>query len=118
MAGINIFLNLILIPKYHVIGAAMSTFLSLTFFNLIKIVFVYLRFKMQPFSIRTLAVIGIGGLVFGLSFLIPDTGNHLLNIIVKSGLISLLYVIIVLRFRISNDINQLWSETLQKFGFS
>ena len=116
MAGVNILFNLILIPKYGVIGAAMSTFLSLSIFNFIKILFVYLRFKIQPFSIGTLAVIGVGGLVFGLSLLIPDTGNHLINIIVKSGLIAITYIVIVLRLRISEDINQLWTEALQKIG--
>ena len=46
----NILLNLWLIPKYQIVGAALASALALFAFNLLKAVFIYLRFRMQPFG--------------------------------------------------------------------
>jgi O-antigen/teichoic acid export membrane protein len=116
MALINIMLNLVLIPKFQVIGAALSTFLSLTIYNLIKLAYIYIRFKIQPFSWATLSVLALGALGFGLSLLIPDTGNHILNILLKSGLIGVAYIVCIIKWRVSEDVNELWADALKKIG--
>ena len=113
MALINIMLNLVLIPKFQVIGAAMSTFLSLTIYNLIKLGFIYFRFKIQPFSLATLSVLILGALGFGLSLLIPDTGNHILNIILKSAVVGAAYTVCILKLKVSEDVNELWRDAVK-----
>ena len=116
MAVINIILNLVLIPKYQVIGAAMATFLSLTIYNLIKLVFIYTKFKIQPFSVQTLWVLGIGLLSFGIAYFIPDTGQPFLNLVLKSMVIAAIYLTLTLRLKVSEDINEMWQQIIQKFG--
>lgn len=116
MALINIILNLILIPKFQVIGAALSTFISLSLYNLIKLAFIYFRFKIQPFSLATFTVLVLGILGFGLSLLIPDTGNHILNIILKSSAVGIAYALCILKLRVSEDVNELWLDALEKIG--
>jgi len=110
MALINIILNLILIPSFQVVGAAMATFLSLTLYNMIKVIFIYIRFGIQPFSMPTLAVLLIGTICFGLTALVPDTGHAISNIILKSVLLGGLYILLVIRFKVSEEFNKLWIE--------
>ena len=110
MAVINIILNLVLIPKFQVVGAAMATFLSLTLYNLIKVIFIYIKFKIQPFSKATFGVLLIGMLSFGITVLIPDTASAVLNIILKSVLVGGLYILLTLRFKVSEEFNKLWME--------
>jgi len=110
MAVINIILNLVLIPKFQVVGAAMATFLSLTLYNLIKVIFIYIKFKIQPFSKATFGVLVIGMLSFGITVLIPDTASAVLNIILKSVLVGGLYILLTLRFKVSEEFNKLWME--------
>ena len=116
MAVINIILNLVLIPKYQVIGAAMATFLSLTIYNLIKLIFIYIKFKIQPFSVQTLWVLGIGALSFGLAYIIPNSGYPIANLIMKSIVISAIYLTLTLKLKVSEDINEMWQQLMQKFG--
>ncbi len=116
MAVINIILNLVLIPKYQAIGAAMATFLSLTLYNLIKGVFIYAKFKIQPFSKQTLWVLGFGVLSFGVAYLIPDTGYSIVNLFIKSTVIAAIYLTLTLRWRVSEDVNEMWQQVMQKFG--
>ena len=116
MAVINIILNLVLIPKLQVIGAALATFLSLTFYNLIKLVFIYAKFKIQPFSFRTLMVIGIGVFSFGIAYFIPDTGYAIANLVLKSLVIGTIYLALTLKMKVSEDVNEMWQQVMQKFG--
>ncbi len=117
MAVINIILNLVLIPKFQVIGAAMATFLSLTLYNLIKLIFIYLKFSIQPFSAQTLWVLGIGALSFGLAYLIPDMGHPIANLLLKSIVIASIYLTLTLKLEVSEDINEMWQQLLRKMGF-
>jgi len=116
MAVINIIMNLILIPKYQVIGAAMATFISLTLYNVIKLVFIYSKFKIQPLSNSTFTVLGIGLLSFGIAYFFPDVGHPIVNLLVKSILIGSIYISLTLKLKVSEDISDLWKQALQKIG--
>jgi len=116
MAVINIIMNLVLIPKYQVIGAAMATFISLTLYNVIKLVFIYSKFKIQPLSNSTFTVLGIGLLSFGIAYFFPDVGHPIVNLLVKSILIGSIYISLTLKLKVSEDISDLWKQALQKIG--
>jgi O-antigen/teichoic acid export membrane protein len=46
----SIILNIVLIPKYGIIGAAIATSLNLFLYNLVKLLMIYYYFKLQPFG--------------------------------------------------------------------
>ena len=51
-----IFLNIYLINKIGFIGAAISTMIIIILFNVLKLIFVMLKFKIQPFSKKTILI--------------------------------------------------------------
>ncbi len=107
MAGFNIVTNIIFIPIYQETGAALATLASLALYNLLKFSYVKYRFGFTPFSIQTIWILLLGGGIYFIGILIPDTGIPLLNIALKSVIITGIYCWIVLNSRLSPDINDL-----------
>lgn len=114
---ITIITNLILIPLYGISGAAFASMITLLLFNLVKFIFVKVKLGMQPFSINTLKVFAIGFLVFYLTSLIPPMSIWL-DLVVRSGVVIVLFVGMILLFRASKEITQLsqggWKQFLRK----
>lgn len=97
-------LNLILIPKYGIYGAAYATFLAFVLYNLVKLFFVYYKFKMQPFSSKSgITFICIILLLSGFYFW-EFPFHPIFNIIIKSILISISYLFLIFSFKLSKDI--------------
>lgn len=114
MAVFNIFTNLLLIPKFQIVGVAMATLLSLTLYNLSKLIFIWWKFKMQPFSFDTLKLLGIAGIVLAIVYFLPFTEIPLLNIVIRSVIIGLLYVGLVYYTNISSQFNNLLEKGYSK----
>ncbi|MBY5959915.1 polysaccharide biosynthesis C-terminal domain-containing protein [Membranicola marinus] len=104
---LNIYFNFTFIPIYQLNGAALATLLSLTLYNLLKFVFVWKKFDMQPFSWKHVWVLLIGILAYLVGHFIPKTGYLLLTIALKSGITLSIIASLVLYFKISPDLNQL-----------
>ncbi len=98
-------LNMVFIPMYGINGAAIATFLALFIYNSIKLYFVYLKFKIKPFTINTLKICGVLLLSFLLFYFWDFPFTPLINIILKSVLITLFYVFIIYRYHFSEDIS-------------
>ncbi|MFD2828391.1 polysaccharide biosynthesis C-terminal domain-containing protein [Leeuwenhoekiella polynyae] len=98
-------LNLIFIPKLGINGAAIATFMASVVYAFSKIVVVFKKFKMHPFTKETLFLTSILG-ALGLGFFFWDFEWHpIVSIGVKSIILSLAYLIIVYKLNISNEIN-------------
>lgn len=110
LAVFNVVCNLVLIPRFHIAGAAMATMASIILYNLVKFIFIIWKLEMQPFSIGTLKIIGIAILTFTIAYFIPLTGNPLLDIVTRSSVITVLYIFLILYFRISPDVNELYAN--------
>jgi len=105
--------NLILIPIYGIVGAAIATLFSKFLYNLIKYLFLYNKYKLQPFSIKTLLLYVIGAFAYSVSLLLPEQSNYIIDIIIRSGLILVVFTVPVYYFRISEDINQKVDSVVQ-----
>lgn len=102
---VTVTLNRIFIPLYGITGAAWATLISIGLYSLAKALFVVFRMKLFPFTIKTLGSLVILAGTFILFY--PWTfGFHpVVNIVLKSVLISLIYLGLHFYFHISNDIN-------------
>lgn len=103
---VSIFTNYLFIPEYGVMGAAIATFISLVAFNVSKLVFIYFRFRLQPFSLETLYILSLSLLVAGSLYCIPTISNDYLAMAVKSTLTVVFFVGPVYWMSWSPDFNQ------------
>ena len=108
-----ILLNIIFIPVLGINGAGIATFLAVFVYNSIKLYFVYKKFKMFPFTNSTLKI-GLLLLASVLLFYFWEFRFHpVINIGLKSLLITTLYVFVVYRFNFSEDISILIKKYLK-----
>ncbi len=112
LAVFNVVCNLLFIPRYQIVGAAMATLASLSLYNGIKLVYIYKKFRMHPFSRQTVLILGIAVLSWLVAWLIPLTHSPLLNILIRSAVITCLYIPLVYRLKVSEDVNQLIDQLL------
>jgi O-antigen/teichoic acid export membrane protein len=111
LAVIAIILNFIFIPIHGIEGSAFATFLAVTIYNTIKVVFVKQKLNMQPFSWSSLKIVLLL-IVLALAMYFWEFSFHpIINIALKSILITLLYFTIVFKLNVSDDI----SEQLKKY---
>jgi len=96
--------NLVFIPMYGIVGAALASALSHLVFNSIKFVFLRLKFGFQPYNYKFLLIIAIAALAYGAGLLIPVMDNFVFDIIVRSVVISVVFGSLILLFKISDEI--------------
>lgn len=108
LAVFNVGLNLLLIPKYQLYGAAFATLSSLSLFNIVKLIFIYIKFRIHPFSSNTMYVLTIAVLTYLVVYMLPSISNPLLSIVVKSSIITVIYVPIILYLKLSTEVNDLF----------
>ena len=113
---ITVSTNLILIPIMGIEGAALATAISLTVFNLLKFIFIFVRFQIQPFSISTIKLLAVAFLTILIGINIPGTDYLILNIILRSIIVVVLYSSLVLGFNISQDATNFFWQTLRWLG--
>jgi O-antigen/teichoic acid export membrane protein len=103
--------NKILIPLYGMEGAGMSTLIVYTIFNFIKIYYIWLKTKIQPFTVNTMYVLLAGVVIYAItSFFdqqVMDPEIPLVRIIGNSVLIAVLFLLSIYFFRLSPDIRDI-----------
>ena len=97
--------NILLIPIYGIIGAALASFISKFIFNILKFLFVFKKFGFQPFNYKHLILLIIAVVSLYLSMLIPALPNYIFDFVLRSLIISIIFLVPVYFFKISEDVN-------------
>ena len=111
LAVFNFVLNLELISEHGIAGAALASALSILVYNIIKLIFIWHKFKMLPFTWSNLKTLILGSAIFALYFIIEFEFHAIINILLKGTLVSILFLPIAYYWKISEDIN----ETVQNY---
>jgi O-antigen/teichoic acid export membrane protein len=112
---ITILLNIIFIPLYGIIGAAVATTISLALFNIMKGVFLYLKYQLQPFHKNTFIGFLILTITFCAGFFLPQFDNVYLDLILRSIIICLVFIPTVIYLKVSEDINTMFYKIVRRF---
>ena len=103
----TVLLNTVFIPWLGVNGAAYATCITIFIYNIIKVLFVYNKFKIHPFTLNTIKTLSL--IIFcAVAFYFWDFPFHpIISIGLKSLLISLVYGFVVYNYNFSEDISTL-----------
>ena len=88
---VSVSLNMLLIPRFGIQGAAIATGLSSMLYNLLKFGFIWKHFKMQPYDLRSLKTALIIGVTMALAWFIPVPQNPWLAMLERGTVITLVY---------------------------
>lgn len=97
--------NNLLIPLYGIDGAAIGSAAALVMFNLLKYLFIYVKLKMQPLTWSTAKVFGIAIIAIGANYLIPKMDLIMIDLIIRSTIISVVYASLIYISKVSSDGN-------------
>ena len=114
---IGIPLNFLLIRRWGMEGAAIANVIAMIVYNGVRFIFLYAKFRLQPFTPKTLWVIlGAAILVAGV-YLLPRFENLFVDGIIKSVIFSVIFGFAVIRFRLSHEMVALYEKWMPKlFG--
>lgn len=110
-----VILNLVFIPLYGINGAAVATFIATVGYSIAKLIVVFQKFRMQPFTRSSAIAFGVI-VVFFAVFYFWDFGWHpIIAIAGKSLLMVLVYVWVVFKLNISPDVTASIKKVLARF---
>lgn len=113
LAVLAIVLNVLLIPKYQIYGAAYATFIAVFMYNSAKLIYVKYKLDLLPFTVHTFKTAILIALMFGLFYYWDFPFHPIINIGFKSLIIAVVYAFIVYRFNLSEDINSIIKNFLK-----
>jgi len=93
MSVVVIVLNLLLIPSFGIEGAAFASLAAMFFYNVIKYFYIKAKLQFSPFTPDLFKVMLVGAVAYFLPyFLLPKVEQVLLDILLRSSLITLIYL--------------------------
>lgn len=116
LAGVNLALNLVLIPRYGFVGAAVATLLSVTLANVAKVMFVGAVWGLWPFG-KTTVEVGLAVMMAGTAaWVLPLTGYWPVDIALKGGTLTAAVGAFVWWRPPSEELRGLMENTFRRLG--
>ncbi|MEJ5265779.1 MAG: polysaccharide biosynthesis C-terminal domain-containing protein [Bacteroidales bacterium] len=103
---VSVTLNALLIPRYGINGAGIASVVALGSYNFLLMLFLKYKINVWPLSYSTLKGALVLAALFLLNAYIPFLAHPLVDGIIRSGILAGLFALAVLRWRVSDDINQ------------
>jgi O-antigen/teichoic acid export membrane protein len=97
--------NILFIPVWGITGAAIATFISKLISNLVRHQLLYHKFRLQPYTFKFIYVIGVSAVSYLAGYLIPEIANLYLDIIIRSTVMGGLFILLIITFKISPEVN-------------
>ena len=113
-ASLAVILNIQFIQNYGFVGAALATLIVVILFNFLKIALVYYKFKIHPFGIKSIWVLLLILVLYGVFFNINLDLHPFLMVVIKSTLAGGLYLGISYFTGISEEVNRVIDRFLNK----
>ena len=113
-ASLAVILNIQFIQNYGFVGAALATLIVVILFNFLKIALVYYKFKIHPFGIKSIWVLLLILVLYGVFFNINLDLHPFLMVAIKSTLAGGLYLGISYFTGISEEVNRVIDRFLNK----
>lgn len=107
-------LNYVLVKRYGINGSALATLIAYLIFNLIRFIFIWVKFGMQPFTWRTLAAIGTLLASYLVAHYLVHAEDHLLEAVLQSVVYVVLSAVFIIKMRVSEDVQHFMEMAFSK----
>ncbi|WP_353721712.1 polysaccharide biosynthesis C-terminal domain-containing protein [Dyadobacter sp. 676] len=111
-------LNVLLIPRYGFVGAAIATMVTTFFYSLSRLIVVWRKFHIQPFSTGTLKVILVLTVLYLATYLEPaytiSKWSAMAAILLRSAFLCFVFIILILKLRVSKEIEMIFNNVKRR----
>jgi O-antigen/teichoic acid export membrane protein len=104
LLALTIPLNYFFTKNFGPVGTASANLISGFIYNSIRYFYLLNKFKMQPFSLKTLYALFVGGVCFVICFLLFNNFQGLGWIVLRSGVFVTIFLAGVLMLKLSPDV--------------
>lgn len=112
---LTVILDILFIPTYGLLGAAVITASVSIIFNLSKFLFIYYKFGFQPYTINSLKIVGVIVVGFVIVLFIPTFTQHsILNIMINGSIISVFYITCIYKLHIVPELFAMVKSKISK----
>lgn len=109
-------LSYILTVKYGIIGPALANLVSFTIYNAIRYWFLWKKFRLQPFSIKTLEIIIYSFIGYIITYYIFNNIFGLSGLIGRTLFFIIFFIIIIYSRNISPDVRPILKTIKKRLG--
>ncbi len=97
--------NMLLIPIMGIVGAAIASAISYLLYDIMRFGFLLKHYKFQPYSYKHLIILITGIATYAISLILPELNNWILDTIIRSSLVSIIFGTSLYFMKISSDMN-------------
>ena len=109
-------LTYILTKEYGIIGPAYANLISISIYNIIRIIFLWIKFKLFPFAIQSIYALLLAAACYGICYFAFENIHGLAGMIIRSLAFLLLYAAGVLYLNLSPDIKPVLQTIKKRLG--
>jgi O-antigen/teichoic acid export membrane protein len=113
LAVLNLILNIVFIPIFGITGSALATLISITAVNIWRLLFIKQKLGIHPLTSKMLRVVLFAFIAYVVGFYTPSVGNAFLTIILKGIVVTVIYGLLILKFKISDDVNHTFNSIIK-----
>lgn len=106
----------ILVKQFGIIGSAVATFVSTSVYNFIRLLFLYVKFRLQPFNAASLYTILIAASCYILCYFVFRNLHGFAGLFLRSIAFIVLYGGAMIYFNLSPDIKPVWQTVKKRLG--
>lgn len=110
-------LNYMLVKEYGIIGAGYSNLVAMSVYNAIRLIFLNRKYKMHPFSSKTLYAILLALVSYVICYFAFRDMHGFMGILLRSFVFLGLYGGSVIYFNLTPDFMPVWETIRSKIGF-
>jgi len=113
---LTVITNLICIPIWGITGAAIASMISILLNSFIRVGYMYFRMRLFPYRKSHLLFLGISAITLLIGFVIPEMKNYIVDILIRSSLVTIVFVAGIYFLRISEEVNKIINQILARTG--
>ena len=114
---ITVACNYVLIPIYGITGSAIATAITIGCYNVFRAFALYFKFGMQPYNFNIVKLLIISIVAFLPGYFMPELNNLILDILIRSAAVGILFLILILKTNASPDLINTMRKGLGYLGF-
>ena len=107
-------LSYFLTKKYGITGTALAQLISIFLYNTIRILFLWTKYRLQPFSINSLGAVTVAALSIGLIYFLFNETNGWTFILLRSSLFILVFGACTWLLKLSPDLEPVLNTLKQR----
>ena len=109
-------LNYFLTKEMGITGPAIANLIAFGIYNAVRYMFLWNKFKMQPFTAKSLITVLLAAFCFYICYLLFREATGFGWIVIRSAVYIILFGIGAVALKLSEDVQPVWQSLLQKLG--